>query len=124
VCGQPMMFSALDVSFRAALPAAAPLLEGPVGEQSHAWHGAVLSMHVEARNGAGTARHVRVERSGGALAPEVVRIAPGGSHRFVVSRSSIDEQGVRVLSEAGLETRLFPLLDRAHFPVPEPPPSN
>jgi pyruvate formate lyase activating enzyme len=124
VCGQPKMFSALDVTFRAALPAAAPLLEGPVGEQSHAWHGAVLSMHVEARNGAGTARHVRVERSGGALAPEVVRIAPGGSHRFVVSRSSIDEQGVRVLSEVGLETRLFPLLDRAHFPVPEPPPSN
>ena len=43
--------------------------------------------------------------------------APGESHRFVVSRSSRDERAVRVRSEPGLETRLFHLLDRAHFPA-------
>jgi hypothetical protein len=46
-----------------------------------------------------------------------VPLAPGQSHRFVVSRGSRDEEAVRVLSEAGVETRLHHLLDRAHFPA-------
>ncbi len=116
-CGSHMMFSALDVTFASRNGGSVPALGDDVSEQAHVWEGAVLSVHVESRNPTGAIRHVHVERRGGSGAAEVVRIAPGGSHRFVVSRSGADERELCVRSEAGLETRVFPLLDRAHFPV-------
>ena len=50
---------------------------------------------------------------------ETIVILPGESYRFVVSRSSPDEDAVVVVSENGLDTKLFDLLDRAHFPTQE-----
>jgi len=119
-CGYAMPFSALDVTFRAVAPAVDAALEDPVAEQSHTWDGSILSLHVEARNVANVPRRLRVERRGGGKAPEVVPIAPARSHRFVVSRSSVEEQGVCVRNEVGLEVRLLHLLDRAHFPAANP----
>jgi pyruvate formate lyase activating enzyme len=116
-CGLALPFRALDVTFRSA-PAAEPLpLVGELSEQSHAWEGDVLSLHVEIRNAAEVPRRMQVERLGGERKAEVVLVKPHESHRFVVSRSSRDEHGVRLRSEPGLETRLFHLLDRAHFPA-------
>jgi hypothetical protein len=116
-CGHALPFRALDVTFRST-GAAIPLpLAGELHEQSHAWDGDVLSLHVEARNTADSPRRLQVDRVGGGGVSEVVPLAPGESHRFVVSRSSRSETAVKVRSEPGLETRLFHLLDRAHFPA-------
>jgi pyruvate formate lyase activating enzyme len=116
-CGLTLPFRALDVSFRAQAPACVAPLSGEVHEQSHFWEGDVLSLHVEVRNVAGERRRLQVARVGGTARGEEVLLEPGQSHRFVVSRSSRDEQAVRVQSESGLDTRLFHLLDRAHFPA-------
>jgi pyruvate formate lyase activating enzyme len=115
-CGHVLPFRALEVSFRPANAVAAPL-EGPQSEESHVWEGDILSLHVETRNVSEARQQLRVERIGGRTAAEVMPVEPGQSHRFVVSRSSPEERGVRVQSELGLTTRLFPLLDRAHFPA-------
>jgi pyruvate formate lyase activating enzyme len=116
-CGARLPFSALDVTFREAAPAPDAALSGTVREQTHTWDGAIVSLHVEARNAAGVRRFLRVERLGGEAAAETVGFAAGASHRFVVSRSASDERGIRVVSEADLEVRVMHLLDRAHFPA-------
>jgi pyruvate formate lyase activating enzyme len=116
-CGFAVPFRALDVSFRAAREGAEAPLAGRLDDQSHTWEGDVVSLHVEARNVSAEKRRLQVQRVGGGGAIEFVSLEPGQSHRFVVSRASRDEEAVRVLSEAGLDTRLYQLLDRAHFPA-------
>ena len=116
-CGTLLPFRALDVTFRETAPREETPLAGALHEQSHVWEGAIVSLHVEARNTGSVPRRLRVERQGGLARAEVVALEPGRSHRFVVARSGTEERGVRVVAEPDVEARVMHLLDRAHFPA-------
>lgn len=116
-CGHLLPFRALEAAFRPTSPALGPALMPGGNEQAHDWDGEILSVHVEAENTANASRRLRVERIGGDRAAEIISLSSGRRHRFVVSRSSAAERGVRVVAEPGIEARLLHLLDRAHFPT-------
>jgi pyruvate formate lyase activating enzyme len=116
-CDRPLPFRALDVTFRDDAGVEDGPLLGDLSEQTHLWEGDVLSLHVEARNRGSLPARLRVERIGGATGAHTVPLPPDRGHRFVVSRASVEERGVRVSIEAGLDVHLLPLLDRAHFPA-------
>jgi pyruvate formate lyase activating enzyme len=116
-CGEALPFRRLDLTFRETEPAADAALTPGGDTHAYAWDGEILSVHVEVRNTAAEPRRLRVRRVGGDRAAEALTIAAGGGHRFVLSRSGFEETALDIIGEPGLELALWPLLDRAHFPV-------
>jgi pyruvate formate lyase activating enzyme len=84
------------------------------------WHGDIKAVHVEVANpGPDDVTIVAVSR-GGASVGEVLRTVPlgaGASHRFMLSKSSPDQDGVAIMCDPAVDVRLFEVFDRAHFPV-------
>ncbi len=72
---------------------------------------------------------VHIMLTTGQAQPEILRLRPLGAHptterrlqtgldRFVVSRQSLDDQGIVVSWDSDNQYQFFPILDRAHYPV-------
>jgi pyruvate formate lyase activating enzyme len=120
-CGTVLPFTALATSFRdQRYPFQGELSE--IGDdQRHEWSGDILSFHVETRNHAQVPLKIGIERQSVSnpqyRREETITLRPQESFRFVVSRSDPQESSVRIVSENGLTTTLYDLLDRAHFPT-------
>jgi pyruvate formate lyase activating enzyme len=83
----------------------------------HRWQGDLRSLHVQVRNDDQVVRQVRHRPLGVTAGWNVVRLAPGESHRFILAKSSPDEAGVEVGVEPGIGSSLHDVFDRAHFPT-------
>jgi hypothetical protein len=122
-CGFKMFFSELETSFQERNHNESPTMGQLVNTQSHKWEGDILSFHVETKNLTDKDKIIRVVRLVGSKEmssdKERVVVLPGESYRFVISRGSPNEKAIRVISDLGLNTKLFDLLDRAHFPTNE-----
>jgi len=115
-CGAESGIRGLDHA-APAVCATAPL-DDPASERviEHHWRGDLRSLHVYVRNGDSQARQVRHRRLG-AAEWSAIRLVPGESHRFILAKSSLDEAGVEVAIETGIEASLHDVFDRAHFPT-------
>jgi pyruvate formate lyase activating enzyme len=84
------------------------------------WHGDIKALHVEVANGGDRDTTVVAVSRGGASSGEVLRAVPlraGDRHRFMLSKTGPDQQGVAILAAPAVKVDLFEVFDRAHFPV-------
>lgn len=104
--------AAVDVPFAGEVP-------GGLEERRLDWRGDVQACHVEVENSdteAASVYYWRLSDDGGE-GPFSTRAKAGESHRFIISKSSPDEAGIRLQFPAGLRVRIFEVFDRAHFPT-------
>ena len=84
------------------------------------WHGDIKAVHVEVMNPSSQDVTVVAVSRGGASSGEVLRTVPvktGSRHRFMLSKTSPDQDGVAIVAHPEVEVRLFEVFDRAHFPI-------
>jgi pyruvate formate lyase activating enzyme len=84
------------------------------------WHGDVRALHVQVRNQSSQPSQVFHRRHGDAAVPtrwSVVDLAAQESFRFIVAKSTPDEQGVMVAVPPECTSSLHEVFDRAHFPT-------
>ncbi len=85
--------------------------------QTHLWQGDLRSLHVQVRNDANTRREIRYSPIGNNTEWTVINLDPDESHRFIIAKSSPNENGVEVGAEQGIKISLLDVFDRAHFPT-------
>ncbi|MEI6210639.1 MAG: AmmeMemoRadiSam system radical SAM enzyme [bacterium] len=83
------------------------------------WNTEAQSVHVVRTAGSAALERLRLRPLGGGH-PVMERTLAGGLDRFIVTRQSPRDTGVVVSWESDSQYQIFPLLDRAHYPVATP----
>lgn len=97
----------------------AEIQQSSLRERRCEWHGDVNACHVEVINFGKEKTSIYYWREEGEQisSPRVTHVDPQDSYRFIVSKSSPQETGIRIQYPEDVQVKVYEVFDRAHYPT-------
>jgi pyruvate formate lyase activating enzyme len=85
---------------------------------TYEWRGDITSLHVQVKNPSSQKENIYYQPFNKALGNWTeMDMAPEESYRFILAKSNSDETGLEIAVPDSMESNLFEVFDRAHFPT-------